>query len=259
MLLLYFLIALIASLIGALAGLGGGMIIKPLLDLLNHFDAQAIGILSSLTVFSMSVVTLSIQTVKGARLRGAMLYIATGAALGGMVGKSAFRIFMSNIGSDNLAKGYQALLLLLVLVFSLLMSDIVIESKHLHNPLAYGASGLLLGILSTFLGIGGGPLNVAMLVTLFSMPRRDAVYSSIFIIFASQGVGLISGALSGIYMGMDFRMAFALIPGGVFGGLLGSALYRHLKIDHIMVVFNAVTLGIILLSIFNAWQFFNAF
>lgn len=255
---LYFSIALIASMIGALAGLGGGMIIKPILDVLNHFDAEAISILSTLTVFSMSVVTLGIQTAKGSRLHGAMLYIASGAAFGGILGKYVFSFFLVAIGDDALSKGYQALLLLLVLVFSLVMSDMTLSSKHLHNPLAYALSGLVLGALSTFLGIGGGPLNVAMLVTLFSMPRKDAVYSSIFIIFASQGMRILLGLFSGLLTSVDLTMAIALIPGGIVGGVLGSFLYRRMKVDQIMVVFNSVTLMIILVNIYNAWRFFNA-
>lgn len=256
---IYFFIALLASLIGALAGLGGGMIIKPVLDVLNHYDSGVISMLSSVTVFAMSLVTMGIQTFKGAKVHASLWYIASGAAFGGLLGKYLFTIFVVRIGDDALSKGYQSLLLLLVLVFALVMSDFTLNSKHLHNPMAYGVCGMLLGTLSTFLGIGGGPLNVAMLVTLFSMERKYAVYSSIFIIFASQGTRLAVAAITGGFLGLDLSMAIYLIPGGILGGILGSALYRRLTIERIMVVFNSVTLAIILVNIFNAWRFFNAY
>lgn len=57
--LIYFIIGLIATLIGSLAGLGGGIIIKPMLDLLGHFDVATITILSAATVFAMSIVSLT--------------------------------------------------------------------------------------------------------------------------------------------------------------------------------------------------------
>lgn len=55
---LYFLIAIGATTVGSLTGMGGGVIIKPLMDVLHGFDVQTIGVLSSLTVFSMSVVSI---------------------------------------------------------------------------------------------------------------------------------------------------------------------------------------------------------
>ncbi len=256
---LYFLIALVASLIGAMAGLGGGMIIKPVLDVFNHYNAEVISVLSSITVFAMATVTMGIQTFKGARIKGSTMYIASGAAFGGLLGKYLFQIFVVLVGDDALSKGYQSLLLLLVLVFALVMSDISLNSKHLHNPLAYGMCGMLLGALSTFLGIGGGPLNVAMLVTLFSLQRKEAVFDSIIIIFASQGMRLLVGVLTLGFVDVNLEMAIYLVPGGILGGVIGSVLYRKLTIEKIMVVFNLVTLIVILINIFNAWRFFNAY
>lgn len=58
---LYFLIAIGATTVGSLTGMGGGVIIKPLMDVLHGFDVQTIGVLSSLTVFSMSVVSIGKQ------------------------------------------------------------------------------------------------------------------------------------------------------------------------------------------------------
>ena len=58
---LYFLIAIGATTVGSLTGMGGGVIIKPLMDVLHHFDVETIGVLSSITVFSMSIVSIGKQ------------------------------------------------------------------------------------------------------------------------------------------------------------------------------------------------------
>ena len=55
--LVYFLIAICATTVGSLTGMGGGVIIKPLMDVLHGFDVQTIGVLSAITVFAMSVVS----------------------------------------------------------------------------------------------------------------------------------------------------------------------------------------------------------
>ncbi|MEG2119590.1 MAG: sulfite exporter TauE/SafE family protein, partial [Pseudoflavonifractor sp.] len=60
-LLLYFLIAIGATTAGSMTGMGGGVIIKPLLDLLHGFDVETIGVLSAITVFAMSVVSIGKQ------------------------------------------------------------------------------------------------------------------------------------------------------------------------------------------------------
>ncbi|GAA4063640.1 hypothetical protein [Amphibacillus indicireducens] len=54
----YFIISLLASIIGAIAGIGGGVFIKPILDFLGDYPLATIGILSSTTVLTMSVVSL---------------------------------------------------------------------------------------------------------------------------------------------------------------------------------------------------------
>ena len=58
---LYFLIAIGATTVGSLTGMGGGVIIKPVMDVMGAYDAATIGVLSSITVFSMSVVSIGKQ------------------------------------------------------------------------------------------------------------------------------------------------------------------------------------------------------
>ncbi|MCD8352587.1 MAG: hypothetical protein LUC93_18445, partial [Planctomycetaceae bacterium] len=57
--LLYLAIALCSTTAGALTGMGGGVIIKPVIDLVGHYDAASINALSSLTVLIMSVVSVA--------------------------------------------------------------------------------------------------------------------------------------------------------------------------------------------------------
>ena len=52
--LIFFLVALGASAVGAICGIGGGVIIKPVLDLLHLETVSAISFLSGCTVLSMS-------------------------------------------------------------------------------------------------------------------------------------------------------------------------------------------------------------
>ena len=51
--LIFFLVALGASVVGAVCGIGGGVIIKPVLDLLHLETVAAISFLSGCTVLSI--------------------------------------------------------------------------------------------------------------------------------------------------------------------------------------------------------------
>lgn len=53
--LLYLLVSFLASVVGAVCGIGGGVIIKPVLDLFGLAGVSTISFLSGCTVLSMSL------------------------------------------------------------------------------------------------------------------------------------------------------------------------------------------------------------
>jgi uncharacterized membrane protein YfcA len=56
---LYFLITLFATTLGSTSGMGGGVIIKPVLDAFGHYDIETISVLSSVSVFLMCLISVS--------------------------------------------------------------------------------------------------------------------------------------------------------------------------------------------------------
>ncbi|WP_343030413.1 TSUP family transporter [Fundicoccus ignavus] len=73
--------------------------------------------------------------------------------------------------------------------------------KHyaIDNWLVATVVGLSLGTISVFLGIGGGPLNVSLLLWLMSFTMKEAAVYSVAMIFFSQLSKLGSMYLSGAY------------------------------------------------------------
>ena len=53
---LYFLIIVVANAVGSVSGMGGGVIIKPVLDFVGHDSVVAISFYSTVAVFTMSLV-----------------------------------------------------------------------------------------------------------------------------------------------------------------------------------------------------------
>ena len=79
-----------ASVIGAICGIGGGVIIKPVLDALGVIPVNTISFLSGCTVFSMAVISVGKQIYSGKkqnfdRKKGS--WLAAGAVAGGIAGK----------------------------------------------------------------------------------------------------------------------------------------------------------------------------
>ena len=91
------------------------------------------------------------------------------------------------------------------------MTTLSIESKS-----ACGLVGLGLGMLSSFLGIGGGPINLLVLHYFFSMERKKAALNSLYIILFSQLCGLAVVLLNGSPVGgaLPYLPAMAVGPAG---------------------------------------------
>ena len=52
---LFFVVSFLSSVVGAICGIGGGVVIKPVLDMLRMGSAATINFLSGCTVLSMSL------------------------------------------------------------------------------------------------------------------------------------------------------------------------------------------------------------
>lgn len=254
MALIYFLIAFIATTFGALAGLGGGVIIKPVLDTLNDFDLATISVLSSATVFSMAVVSTIRQVRAGFRFEKRMIVLALGAAVGGAVGKQLFSIFIKSVDT-NLLKGSQAVILAALLIIILLKDKL--PKFNIKNLVFASGLGILLGTIAAFLGIGGGPINVAILCMFLGLATKDAAVISIFIILLSQASKLTLIQIDSGFSAYNLQMLWYMIPAGILGGLIGSKLNRKLSENHINKIFKIMIMLIICINIYNAYVAFS--
>ncbi|WP_148793570.1 sulfite exporter TauE/SafE family protein, partial [Enterococcus faecium] len=63
---------------------------------------------------------------------------------------------------------------------------------HLTSWTWYLICGGVLGFLASFLGIGGGPVNVSLLMLMFALPIKEATLYSLSTIFFSQLAKLVT-------------------------------------------------------------------
>ncbi|MBC2850611.1 sulfite exporter TauE/SafE family protein [Cetobacterium sp. 8H] len=247
----YFLIATFATILGSLAGLGGGVIIKPILDTLGHYDLSTVGVLSSITVFSMALVSTFKQIKSGFKIEINMVLLSLGSILGGGIGETIFDFFLTLFVDQSTAKGIQALIIALLLLVVLFKNKL--PKYHIQNNLIIFMVGIVLGAIAAFLGIGGGPINVAVLIMFFSFSTKNAAISSIFIILLSQLSKILLIMLTTGFSSYNLNMLPFMVIGGISGGFIGASLNKKLKNKQIEKIFNISVISIILLNIYNVY------
>ncbi len=250
----YLLIATATSTLGAITGMGGGVMIKPVLDILGHYATSTVGILSSLSVFSMAVVSLAKQVKAKAKFDlPIVIPLACGSTLGGILGQSAFTMISASAPSMNFVVIVQNIVLgtLIISVFFYMLNKERVQSKSLSGIFVCFLIGLCLGIVSAFVGIGGGPINVAVFIYLFSFDTKKAAISSIVAILFSQSSKLISIAMTTGFAVYDLTVAPYMITGAILGGFIGGNLITKLSQKQVEKAFLGALLFVFLLCITN--------
>jgi uncharacterized membrane protein YfcA len=231
-----------AGLLGSLTGLGGGVVIIPLLTLLLKVDIHyAIGasLVSVIATSSGSAAAYVREGITNMRL-GMFLEIATTA--GAMAGAIVAAFIPTN---------YIAILFGVILIFSALMSlrkraeEITTEKSVWAEKLklngAYPTNKgevtytvknvgggffmmLFAGVISGLLGIGSGALKVLAMDTIMRIPFKVSTTTSNFMI----GVTAAASAVVYLQRGyIDPGLSMPVVIGVLLGALTGSKILVH--------------------------------
>lgn len=250
------LVSFCASTVGAVCGIGGGVIIKPVLDALGVAGVSTISFLSGCTVFSMSCYSVGKAMLAGEKdidsSTGTPL--ALGAAIGGVAGKVLFSLLRDLSAQPERVGGYQSICLALVTAGT--MGYTVFQSRirthRVRNRGACLAIGIVLGMMSSFLGIGGGPINLVVLYFFFSMSTKTAAQNSLYIILISQAASLLTTLLTHSVPRFEPLWLAVMVGGGILGGVAGRGLNKKLSEGQVALLFQCLILVIIGISCYNA-------
>lgn len=252
-------IAFGASIVGSICGIGGGVIIKPLLDALGIAGVAEISFLSGCTVLSMSCYSV----VKALSAKESLVKfetgtpLAIGAAIGGILGKNLFSALRAMSVQPERVGGYQAVCLAIVTAATLLytLNKKTIKTHQVTHPVVCAAVGLALGVISSFLGIGGGPINLVVLYFLFSMETKVAAQNSLYIILISQITSLLTSIVTASVPPFHVSWLVVMVLGGIGGGMAGRKTNKKLNTAMVDQLFAGLILVIIGISCYNAWRF----
>ncbi len=220
---------------GTLVGAGGGFILTPVLLLLYpHSSAQTITAISIGTVFfNAASGSVAYRRQRRTDYRAGVIFgLATlpGAVVGALtVGAVRRNVF------DLITAG----VLLALGLWLLFGPKTPVPPRHgtpreltdasgavytYRVPLVRGALlSVIVGFVSSFLGIGGGVLHVPLLVQVLGFPVHIATATSHFVLVFMSGAATFTHALHGSYrVGSGLRRTLALSVGVIGGAQIGA-------------------------------------
>lgn len=217
-----FVIGAAAGLLSGLFGVGGGIVIVPaLLSFMSMERRLAHGTSLAATV---PVAAASLATYAyGDRVDWAVaLCLVVGAICGTVIGTHLLQI---------IPKRPLTIIFIGVILFTavrLLLGDDSGERVDLTPWLvvALVGIGLLTGILSGLLGIGGGVIMVPAMVVLLSMPPVLAKGTSVAVILPSSIVGTLRNRAN---RNVDLRVGIAVGSAGVVFAVIGALISKSLS------------------------------
>lgn len=252
-------ISFLASTVGAICGIGGGVIIKPVLDAFGVLSVSTISFLSGCTVLAMS--TYSVVKAKLAHENQIDMQMTTplaiGAAIGGIVGKELFSQIKGLFENANTVGAVQAGCLVVITLMTLIytINKEKIKTHKIEKKSVCLLIGLLLGIMSSFLGICGGPINLVVLYYFFSMTTKCAAQNSLYIIFFSQGASFLKTLIERSVPQVDIFLLAGMICCGLIGAMVGRKINKRINEKNVDILFTLLMVLIILINIYNVFKY----
>lgn len=260
--------AAVAGLIGSLTGLGGGVVVIPLLTLGFGVDMRyAIGaaLVTSIATSSGAAAAYIKEGITNVRI-GMFLEIATttGAVIGAVVAMyldkmwiaiifgvvlifSAVRsVYKSEVGTDFEAKG-DKWGEKLKLNGSFPTKDGV-QKYNVHNVWGGYSLMTLAGVLSGLLGIGSGALKVLAMDTTMKIPFKVSTTTSNFM------VGVTAAASAVIYLQrgyIDPGLALPIVVGVLLGAFVGSKILPKINVKKLRILFSVVIFFLAIFMMYN--------
>lgn len=218
--LIFFLIGFVGGFSAGLLGIGGGVILIPLLVYIGHTPIK--------TATSVSMVVIIFASCSGilGHFRGRNIHIPTGMCMGVASIFSAFcGSLISGVVSDQIL--YYSYTGLVAAAFIMLLfsqeKDGSMAGEFRFRKLPTFLVGILQGFLTGLLGIGGGFIVVPLLIYLLNMPTLLAIGTSLLVILFSAIVGLFGKvATSQFNLGIIIWVILGTIPAAQIGAWIAQ-------------------------------------
>ena len=130
-----------------------------------------------------------------------------------------------------------------------------IKTRRVSNAAVCILIGLVLGIFSSFLGIGGGPINLVVLFYFFSMDTKTAAQNSLYIILFSQIASLANTLITKSVPEFGLGLLVIMVGCGILGGAAGRVVNRRMDGAMVNKLFVGLMAVIMMICGYNIVKF----
>ncbi len=249
---MYFIGLILSAVIGLSLGLiggGGSILTVPILVYFLGVEThEAVG-MSLAIVGATSLFGAFLHHRKGTvNFSSGMLFGVSG-IFGAVLGSPLTRLFSPNV---------------LLLIFAALMFVVAFSmlwrKRHAENEKVYEANrtkailaGFGVGILTGFLGVGGGFLIVPALIFFGGLPMKEAIGTSLLVIALNCFAGILGHLSYGLF---DLQITFFVTILAVGGAIFGTILSHNISVSSLQKSFAFLVLAV---AVFLTYKNFAVF
>jgi len=237
---IYFVLGLAAGTLSGLFGVGGGVIIVPLLVLvcrLAQRRAQATSLTAIVIIAAAGAVPYVLRT-------GVNWPAVAVIAAGGMAGSFIGSTLVQRIHEDWLKVLFAVIAL--VAAVQLVLPRMAASTDHLAaltavTALEYLGAGLVMGVLSPLVGVGGGIVLVPTLVFFMALPQPVAQGMSLLVLVP---VSIMGSARAALAHNVDWPSAISVGIGGAIASPIAAHLALNLPTSVLKALFAALLVAV---------------
>ena len=222
-----------AGILGSMIGLGGGIIVVPVLTFFG-FSPTLAASNSLFAAFSNAVGS----TVSYSRQK--RIDYSLGLKLGLLtIPGTVLGAYISSDVTPGIFKILFGIVLVSSAVYIFLRKKIETKEKNLTKLMIVFviAASFFAGIISSFFGIGGGIIFVPLMVVGIGMTMKKAAPTSQFILLFASLSGIITHSMLGH---PDFLQAGLLAAGAFVGGIIGARISLDIKERSLQILVSAI-------------------
>jgi len=239
--------------VGAIAGffgVGGGMILVPMLMIIGFNIKAAIGMSVVQMVFS-SVYGSYLNYKKGLLEINEGLWVGIGGIIGGVIGAR----FTDILPKETLEYIFFALVLFALIRVATSKKYEEGQEEGKFSKLTLFIIGLVIGTIAMMLGVGGSIMLTPVLIGYLHFPSKKAATAGLFFVVFSSVSGAIYKLFAGTFdnLNLDLHLVLALALAASVGVVIGLKIKDKIKDKHHKISLLVLYMVIIAMLIKKIW------
>jgi uncharacterized protein len=249
--LIYAAVGAVAGVLAGLLGIGGGLVIVPMMIFCLTFQGIAHEHIMHIALGTSmaSIIFTSISSFRAHHKKGAVHWDVVRRIVLGIITGTLLGSFLASRLSTNFLKGFFVIFLFYV-AFQMIAGKKPKPGRKLPGNTGMFGTGNIIGLVSSLVGIGGGTLSVPFMIW-FNLPVHHAIGTSAAIGFPIAVSGAIGYIINGIgqpnlpsySIGYLYGPAIlGIVSTSIFTAPLGVKLAHSLPVDKLKRIFSVLLL-----------------